>query len=75
VIDHHVTPEQAGEVFAKTKPRLAVYSHIVPPTATEQDLIPPTRKVYAGPVEVGEDLMVVEVGEKVEVRRPGRSSP
>jgi ribonuclease Z len=75
VIDHHVTPEQAGEVFDKTKPRLAVYSHIVPPTTTEQDLIPPTRKVYAGPLEVGEDLMVIEVGEKVEVRRPSRSSP
>src|SRR5262245_23443579 len=70
VIDHHVTPEQAGEVFARTKPRLAVYSHIVLPTATEQDLIPPTRKTYAGPVELGEDLMVIEVGEKVEVRRP-----
>jgi ribonuclease Z len=75
VIDHHVTPEQAGEVFDKTKPRLAVYSHIVPPTTTEQDLIPPTRKVYAGPLEVGEDLMVIEVGEKVDVRRPSRSSP
>ena len=75
VIDHHVTPEQAGEVFAKTKPRLAVYSHIVPPTATEQNLIAPTRKVYAGPLEVGEDLMVIEVGDKIEVRRPVRSSP
>ena len=75
VIDHHVTPEQAGEVFARTKPRLAVYSHIVLPTATEQDLIPPTRKTYAGPVELGEDLMVIEVGERIEVRRPGRSSP
>jgi ribonuclease Z len=75
VIEHHVTPEQAGEVFAKTKPRLAVYSHIVLPIATEQDLIPPTRKTYAGPLEVGEDLMVIEVGEKIEVRRPSRSSP
>lgn len=75
VIEHHVTPEQAGEVFAKTRPRLAVYSHIVLPIATEQDLIPPTRKTYSGPVEVGEDLMVIEVGEKIEVRRPGRSSP
>lgn len=74
VIEHHITPEQAGEVFAKTKPRLAVYSHIVLPSATEQDLIPPTRKTYSGPVEVGEDLMVIEVGEKIEVRRPGRSS-
>jgi ribonuclease Z len=75
VIAHHVTPEQAGEVFSRTKPKLAVYSHIVLPTATEQDLIPPTRKTYGGPLELGEDLMVIEVGEKIEVRRPARSSP
>ena len=75
VIAHHVTPEQAGEVFARTKPKLAVYSHIVLPTATEQDLIPLTRKTYAGPVELGEDLMVIAVGEKIEVRRPTPSSP
>ena len=71
-IPHHTTPEQAGEVFALTKPKLAVYSHIVLPNATEQDLIPPTRKTYSGPLELGEDLMVIEVGEKVEVRRPGK---
>jgi len=59
-----------AEVFSRTKPKLAVYSHIVLPTATEQDLIPPTRKTYSGPLELGEDLMVIEVGEKVEVRRP-----
>jgi ribonuclease Z len=70
IVAHHVTPEQAGEVFSRTKPKLAVYSHIVLPTATEQDLIPPTRKTYSGPLELGEDLMVIEVGEKVEVRRP-----
>jgi ribonuclease Z len=69
VIAHHVTPEQAGEVFTRTKPRLAVYSHIVLPSATEPDIIPQTRKTYAGPVELGEDLMVIEVGDKVEVRR------
>ena len=75
IVAHHVTPEQAGEVFSRTKPKLAVYSHIVLPTATEQDLLPSTRKTYSGPLEVGEDLMVITVGEKVEVRRPGRSSP
>lgn len=72
IIEHHVTPEQAGYVFAKTNPKLAVYSHIVQPDATEQDLIPLTRRTYSGAVEVGEDLMVILVGEKVEVRRPGR---
>jgi ribonuclease Z len=70
VIAHHVTPEQASKVFAKTKPKLAVYSHIVLPTATNDDLIPGTRKSYDGPVEVGEDLMVIEVGNDVVVRRP-----
>ena len=62
-------------MFSRTKPKLAVYSHIVLPTATEQDLIPPTRRTYSGPLEVGEDLMVIEVGENVEVRRPARTSP
>jgi ribonuclease Z len=74
IVAHHVTPEQAGEVFSRTKPKLAVYSHIVLPTATEQDLIPPTRKTYSGPLELGEDLMVIEVGQTIEVRRPARPS-
>ncbi len=59
-------------MFARTNPKLAVYSHIVLPNAVEQDLIPPTRKTYAGPLELGEDLMVIEVGEKVEVRGPAK---
>lgn len=68
IIDYHTTPEQAGQVFARVKPKLAVYSHICMPSATEQDLIPATRKAYAGRLEVGEDLMVIDVGDKVDVR-------
>jgi ribonuclease Z len=74
IIAHHTTAEQAGEVFSRVKPRLAVYSHIGRPSATEQDLIPPTRKTYAGPLEVGEDLMVIEVGDEIKVRRPAGTS-
>lgn len=73
VIAHHTTPEQAGEVFTRTKPRLAVYSHIVAPIATKEDLIPPTRKTYGGPLELGEDLMEIIVGKEIEVRRPSRA--
>jgi ribonuclease Z len=69
IVDLHTTPEQAGDIFARTQPKLAVYTHIVGPAATEQDLIPPTRKTYSGPLELGEDLMVIEVGENIEVRR------
>jgi ribonuclease Z len=70
VVAHHVTPRQAGEVFARTRPRLAVYSHIVDPTAEARDLLPETREAYDGRVEVGEDLMVITVGDNVVVRRP-----
>ena len=73
IIDHHTTPEDAGRVFAAVKPRLAVYSHIVPSPATAQDLEPPTRKTYAGPLVVGEDLMTIEVGERVTVRERPRT--
>lgn len=67
VIDHHTTPEQAGKIFSQVKPKLAVYSHIVPFNAP--DLVAHTRKTYSGPLEVGEDLMSIEIGDKVEVRR------
>jgi ribonuclease Z len=75
IIDYHTTPEQAGEVFTRVKPKLAVYSHICMPNATEQDLLPPTRKTYAGPLQLGEDLMVIDVGETIGVRKPVRPSP
>lgn len=68
IIEHHTTPEQAGSIFSRVKPKLAVYSHIVPPDVP--DVVPHTRKTYAGPLEVGEDLMTIEIGDKVTVRRP-----
>ena len=69
IISYHTTPEQAGEIFSLVKPRMAIFSHIIQPIATEQDIIPLTRKTYTGAVELGEDLMVIEVGEKIEIRR------
>jgi ribonuclease Z len=67
VMAHHTKTEEAAMVFAKVKPKLAVYSHIVPPNAT--DLLSDTRKGYSGPVEVGEDLMSIEIGDMVEVHK------
>lgn len=75
IIALHTTPEQAGEVFAMTRPKLAVYSHICAPAATAQDLLPPTRTTYQGPLEVGEDLMVIDVGATIQVQRAPALSP
>ena len=76
IIAHHTTAEQAGEVFARVPPKRAVSTHIIPVTATATEVIPPTRKTDTGPLEVGEDLMVIDIGETVTVRRspqsPGR---
>jgi len=66
VIAHHISEEQAGSIFARVAPRLAVYSHIVPSPAVAEDLIPPTRRTYDGPLAVGYDLMKITIGETVE---------
>jgi ribonuclease Z len=68
IVGHHTTPELAGTVFAKVKPKLAVYSHIVPGGST--NLVALTRKTYSGPLQVGEDLMSFEIGERVVVHPP-----
>jgi ribonuclease Z len=70
IVARHVSPEEAGRVFARTRPRLAVYSHIIHAIATDEDLLPGTRRSYSGPLEVGVDLMVITIGDRIEVRRP-----
>ena len=67
IVGHHTSAELAGTIFTQVKPKLAVYSHIVP--GDSADLVPLTRKTYAGPLEVGEDLMSFEIGENVTVHR------
>jgi ribonuclease Z len=67
---NHTTPEQAGEVFARIKPKLAVYNHLLLfGGATADDLIPATRKQYSGPLLVGADLMQFNIGENIETHR------
>ena len=67
VISHHASPEQVGTIFARVKPRLGVYSHIVPSPTTAADLIGPTRRTYTGPLAVGYDLMTIVIGDTVDV--------
>jgi len=76
ILGFHTSPEEAGKVFEQTKPKLAVYSHIVlltaepsipPPTMNE--VILRTKKTYSGAVEAGEDLLGIEIRDKVIVKK------
>ena len=63
IIAHHTTPEQAGTVFRRVAPRLAVYSH-APNTAR---VIAQTRTTYTGPLQGPEDLLTIFIGAEIRV--------
>ena len=62
---YHTTPEQAADIFNRTAPKLALYTHFAPMVA---DPTARTRAAgYLGPIEVGADLTSVDVGDKITV--------
>jgi ribonuclease Z len=74
--NHHTSPEDAGKIFMRAQPKLAVYSHIVFATlkpvqdVPEEALIARTRTTYKGPLIVGHDLMSFVISDKVEAFAP-----
>lgn len=69
---YHTTPEEAGEIFEKVDPGLAVFSHVVTLGVTEEEANFQKRaeKIYDGEVILGEDLMSFEIGEEIKVNQP-----
>jgi ribonuclease Z len=65
IADHHTDGVEAGRVFARINPKLALFSHYnVDPAAT----LSLVRQNYAGEVRFGEDLMTIDIGDEVTVR-------
>jgi ribonuclease Z len=65
---HHTSPQQAGTVFSKAHPKLAVFTHIVTfganmPPPTSDEIAAQTRQTYQGPLQVGSDLMQFTIAE------------
>jgi ribonuclease Z len=75
LMSSHTSPEDAGRIFARVKPKLAVYTHVsvvAGPAARAGvmgEIITRTRATYAGPLELGEDLMSIVIGDQVIVQR------
>jgi ribonuclease Z len=74
---HHSSPEDAARDFARIKPKLAVYTHYTRPRRDDipevsiEEIISRTRAIYSGPLEAGEDLMSISIGDSVTVKRHG----
>lgn len=64
---YHLTAEQAGNIFAKSQPRLGLYYHTNNDKKWIESLIKETKKEYSGPLRIGHDLMQVSIGEEIEV--------
>src|SRR5262249_12256897 len=67
IMAHHITPQEAGSLFARLKPKLAAYTHLVflgspdYPAPKVADLERTTRETYSGPLALGTDLMAFDV--------------
>lgn len=78
IVANHCTPEDAGKNLARIKPRLAVYTHFALfsgegiSEVSVPEIITRTRTTYAGPLEAGEDLMSISVGDRIAVQRYSR---
>jgi ribonuclease Z len=77
LLTHHSSPEDAARDFARIKPKLAVYTHYARlrradiPEVSIAEIISRTRAIYSGPLEAGEDLMCISIGDSVTVKRHG----
>lgn len=63
----HSSPAQVAYVLDRTRPRLGVYSHIIPPEMTSDELLALTD--YDGNMIVAEDLMTLTIGDEIIVGR------
>lgn len=80
ILDHHTVPVRAAEVFNRTLPKLAVFTHFVQlgtpaiPIIPVEEMVAETRKTWAGPLQAGVDLMsfdITDAGVKINPP-PGR---
>lgn len=67
IMAHHTSPQEAGTVFSRVKPAMAVFYHFVllgTPTikpVTEKEVFDLARTTYDGPMLIGEDRMAFQI--------------
>lgn len=69
ILTQYPSPEDAARVLREARPYLAVYAYAGLFGVSEDELMRRTRRLYSGPIELGRDLLVVEVGNELQIRR------
>jgi ribonuclease Z len=69
----HSEPAAVATIFERARPKLAVYSHIIPPDVTAEELRAATP--YSGRLVVAHDLMMVTLGDEIVVSDRPRLGP
>ena len=70
VMAHHASPAEVGRVFAQTRPKLALLTHLVllnPDPVLVDEVMSELATEYDGTVMVAEDLMRFELGRNISV--------
>ena len=70
IVALHTLAPDVGRVFNESGTRLGVFTHLDNNPSAIPELIEQTRETWNGRLEVGEDLMVIDIGKEIEVRRP-----
>ncbi len=66
-------PDEAGKIFSRVRPRLAVFSHIANDAQSSEEILRGAREHYKGPIVAGEDLIQIEISrDEIAVRKGGR---
>lgn len=79
IMAHHTSPEEAGIVFTRVQPKMAVFYHFVllgtpnVSPVTEREVLEMTRKTYSGPLLIGEDRMAFQIQADRVIQMPTRS--
>jgi len=75
VAAHHTSPEEAGQVFALARPRMAAFSHFVEitrpgfPAVPTAEIETQARRHWTGPLTIGDDLTRFTIAETIQVEK------
>jgi len=73
IAEHHTDGEEAGRIFERVRPKLALFSHYNN-AVNKPDAVRLVRQTYSGQVEFGEDGMILDIADTVTIHRPSATT-